>query len=230
MKKRILTVLLCAIVILTCLTACGGNKASDGNVSSGNVSDSDVSAPDVTVSDEADSATEESETTTVPYVTIPKPDDSREETPFFSDFETVSLDGEEYTQEIFEGNKLTMVNVWGTFCSPCIYEMPFLESISQNYADKGLVVIGVVSDTYDYFKDENSEVKIEKANNIVEETGVTFTNLLPSESLNEARLDYISTFPTTYFLDENGAIIGEYVGSRSYEQWAMVIDTILEAL
>ena len=155
---------------------------------------------------------------------------AEEETGFFSAFTTTTLDGEECTQKIFKGNKVTMVNIWGTFCSPCINEMPDLEQLSKNYADKGLVLIGVVNDTFDYFKDENDPDKIEKAKNIIERTGVTYTNLLPSESLNEAKLDRVSTFPTTYFLDENGDILGEYVGSRSYDQWATIVDTILEAL
>ncbi len=207
MKKRILTVLLCVAVILTCLTACGGNKASDGNVSGGNVSDSDITEQEITVADEKE---------------------DKEKTAFFSDFTTTALDGKEYTQKIFEGNKVTMVNIWGTFCSPCINEMPDLEKLSKDYADKGLVIVGVVSDVYDYLKDENNADKIADAEAIVAQTGVTYTNLLPSESLNASRLDYVSTFPTTYFLDENGVILGEYIGSRSYDQWSIIIDTMLE--
>lgn len=185
MKKRIFAILLCVAVILTCLTACGGNKATDGNV----VQESAV---------------------------------------FFPDFSTTDINGKKQTQKIFEGNKVTMVNIWGTFWSPCINEMPDLEKLSKDYADKGLVIIGIVSDTYDYLNDENNADKTEKANNIIKQTGVTYTNLLPSESLNEAKLRYISTYPTTYFLNEKGELLGEYIGSRSYEQWATIIDSMLE--
>lgn len=190
MKKRILTALLCVAVILTCLTACAGNKASDGNVSNGDIIE--------------------------------------ENSAFFSHFTTISLDGKEYTEKIFEGNKVTMVNIWGTFCSPCINEMPDLEKLSKDFADKGLVIVGVVCDTYDYIKEENNADKIKDAEEIVAQTGVTYTNLLPSESLNKAKLDRITTLPTTYFLDENGVVLGEYIGSRSYDQWASIIDNILE--
>ena len=63
------------------------------------------------------------------------------------------------------------------------------------------------------------------------QTGVTYTNILPSESLNDAKLDYIFTVPTTYFLDENGVIIGStFEGSRSYEQWSSIIDDILASM
>ena len=52
-------------------------------------------------------------------------------------------------------------------------------------------------------------------------------NILPSASLNEARLDYISTFPTTYFINEKGEIIGEYIGSRTYRDWSTIIDRMI---
>jgi len=147
---------------------------------------------------------------------------------FFTAFESEALDGEKVTDEIFKGNKVTMVNVWGTFCSPCIREMPDLQKISEDYKDKGVRVIGVICDTYDYSKGENSTEKIADAKAILEQTGVKYTNILPSASLNKAKLDSIYSVPTTYFLDENGAIIGtEYVGSKSYGQWSQIIDSML---
>ncbi len=198
MKKKILAIFLTSLMLLS-LAACGGNNATDG---------------DITAADSGSSA---------------NPDgDSNEVVPFFTDFTTTALDGKEYTADVFTGNKLTMVNVWGTFCAPCISEMPDLEKLSKAYADKGLVIVGVVSDVYDYMAQENNADKIKKAENIVAETGVSYINLLPSESLNAAKLDYITTFPTTYFLNEKGEIItGEYVGSRSYDQWANIIEGLL---
>lgn len=147
---------------------------------------------------------------------------------FFAAFDTETLDGENVTDEIFKGNRLTMVNVWGTFCGPCINEMPDLGRISEEYRDKGVRVIGVLCDTYDASKKANLPEKVQSAKDIVAETGAAYTHLLPSESLNEAMLDEIFSVPTTYFLDENGAVIGsEYVGARSYKQWCELIDSIL---
>ena len=121
-----------------------------------------------------------------------------------------------------------MVNVWGTFCGPCINEMPDLGKISEDYKDKGVRVIGVICDTYDYAKNENLPETVQSAKNIVAETGASYTHILPSASLNKAKLDTIYSVPTTYFLDEDGAIIGsEYVGARSYKQWCQIIDSML---
>ncbi len=147
---------------------------------------------------------------------------------FFAAFESETLDGEKVSDEIFKGNKVTMVNVWGTFCGPCINEMPSLGKISKDYKDKGVCVIGVICDTYDIYNDVNIPEKVQSAKDIVAETGASYTHILPSASLNKAKLDTIFSVPTTYFLDENGAIIGsEYVGARSYEQWSAIIDSML---
>ncbi|MBQ4235421.1 MAG: TlpA family protein disulfide reductase, partial [Treponema sp.] len=39
-------------------------------------------------------------------------------------FTATDLNGRIVTSEIFEKNKVTMLNIWGTFCGPCIREMP----------------------------------------------------------------------------------------------------------
>lgn len=205
MKKKILAILLSALMALS-LTACAGNKTTDGNVSDSNITDNGTA-------DGADkTATQEPEETS---------------SALFYDFTTTGLDGKEYTQEIFEGNKLTMVNIWGTFCPACVNEMPNLEKLSREYADKGLVIVGVVNDVYDYMKNQNNEGKVEQAKQIVADTGVSYTNLLPSDSLNAAGMGYVNTFPTTYLLNENGELVSGYVGSRGYDQWAATINSLL---
>ena len=200
MKKKLLALLLAAVAVVSCFAACGKSNVSDGNASDTNVSEENS----VSASSQAE-----------------------EKSPFFADFETTALDGKTYTQETFTGNRLTMVNIWGTFCAPCIREMPDLEKLSKDYAGKGLAIVGIVGDTFDYLDKANDTAKIDLAKDIVKDTGVTYLNLLPSPTLNTAKLDYIRSFPTTYFLNEKGELLGEYIGSRSYDQWAEIIDSLL---
>ena len=49
----------------------------------------------------------------------------------FGAFESETLDGEKVTEEIFQQADLTMVNIWATFCGPCIQEMPDLAQLSE---------------------------------------------------------------------------------------------------
>ena len=64
----------------------------------------------------------------------------------FGEFETVTLTGEPVTQEIFGEAKLTMVNIWATYCSPCIQEMPELAELAREYEDRGVQIVGLLSD------------------------------------------------------------------------------------
>lgn len=39
-----------------------------------------------------------------------------------------------------------MVNVFTTWCSPCVAEMPDLEKLSQQVGDRNVAVVGIVMD------------------------------------------------------------------------------------
>jgi thiol-disulfide isomerase/thioredoxin len=54
-------------------------------------------------------------------------------------FETTDLAGNTVrSEDIFGENALTMVNLWGTYCGPCIGEMPDLEELNGRLKDKKL--------------------------------------------------------------------------------------------
>lgn len=158
-----------------------------------------------------------------------KPDDSSDAgfkrgAEVFKDVTCTDLEGNEVDSSIFKGKKLTMVNIWATFCRPCIGEMPDLQKISEDFAEKGVQIVGIVSDVAD--KDDKELIDLAKS--IEAETGVKYKSLVPSESLLKAKLNEVYSVPETIFLDENGKQIGEsYIGSRSYESWAAIIEMIL---
>ncbi|MFR3500045.1 MAG: TlpA disulfide reductase family protein, partial [Paraclostridium bifermentans] len=46
-----------------------------------------------------------------------------------SGFKTTDLNGNKVTSDLFSKNKLTMVNIWATWCGPCIDEMPEISKL-----------------------------------------------------------------------------------------------------
>lgn len=148
----------------------------------------------------------------------------------FEKFTAIDLSGKKVTEDIFKDKKLTMINIWATFCRPCIGEMPDLELISQEYADKDFQIIGIVCDV-NYVADGYDKDLYESALSIVDMTGVTYRNLLPSESLDIIKLGEVYSVPETLFVNDKGEIVGtNYIGSRSYENWKTVIDSVLESM
>lgn len=140
------------------------------------------------------------------------------------DFSTETLDGEKIDQTIFSGKKLTMINAWTTWCGACIEEMPDLEALSQELKDKNAQVISIACDTYSPREGVNEEL-LELAQQIKERTGVTFPTLIPDDHLKDGLLQGILGYPTTWFVDEKGNIIGDPVlGSNSKEDWMALIE------
>lgn len=150
-----------------------------------------------------------------------KENGAEDEEKVFGDFETQTLDGERVNQEIFEKSGLTMVNVWATFCGPCINEMPDLGELSRSYEQAEFQIVGLISDVM--------EPEDESACSIVEETGANYVHLTASEDLMNGVLKKINVVPTTIFVDRNGEQVGGvYAGSKSMEDWRQIIDKHLD--
>ncbi len=127
---------------------------------------------------------------------------------------------------LFAGYDLTMINVWGTDCGPCIQEMPDLAALHEAYADKGVQVVGLVSDALG-MDGSVSESQVADARAIVEETGAAYPHIVPSEDLIFL-LQQIFAVPTTFFVDETGAQVGQtYLGAKSEDEWAAIVDELL---
>ena len=117
-------------------------------------------------------------------------------------FETTDLEGNPINaQQIFSQNKITMINIWGTTCGPCIKELPELEKMNKEFKEKGGAVVGLVSDV-----PVDNNMYLQEAQAIVKDTGVTFLNLKAWEGF-EKDLEAVGT-PTTYFVDSHGKLIG----------------------
>ena len=148
------------------------------------------------------------------------------QTGVLSAFSTTDLEGNTLYQSILADYDLTMVNVWATFCGPCINEMPDLGELAAEYADKGVQIIGLVSDTMDS-DGTISDSQVETAKEIVAETGADYRHLLPSDDLLGI-LSQIYAVPTTFFVDSEGVQVGDaIVTAQSKEKWIETIDGML---
>ena len=146
-----------------------------------------------------------------------------------SNFTTTDINGNTVDSSVFKGKKLTMVNIWATYCGPCINEMPHLGEISKEYAGTDFQIIGVALDVVDYHNGGLSENQVALAKEIITETGADYIHIVPSESLNNAKLYQVTSIPETIFVDENGCQVGDsIIGSRTKEQWVGIIETYLE--
>ncbi len=146
------------------------------------------------------------------------------------EFSLEDITGMAYTNEMFQDYKLTMINVFTTWCTPCINEIPDLEKLHQEMKEQGVNVIGVVLDAADEAGNKNEEA-IEKAKLLAERTGATYPFLIPDAGALNGRLKGIEAVPETFFADKEGTIVGKtYSGSHSLEDWKTIVQTQLDGL
>ena len=168
-----------------------------------------------------------------PYDTETGPAETAEPTPpdrggVLSSFTTEDLDGNTVDPSILEGYPINMINVWATFCGPCINEMPDLGVLAEEYKEKGVQILGIVSDVRAADGSYDEEL-LDLARDIVEATGANYPHLLPSDDLIEAKLQNIQAVPTTFFVNDKGETIGSayVVGAQSADQWREILDELL---
>ena len=140
----------------------------------------------------------------------------------FPKFTTTNLDGKEVTSDIFAQKKITVLNIWGTFCPPCVGEMPELGEWAKNFpADAQLV--GLVCDV----GGSDDTKTISDAKEILQKADADFLNIVPSEEIL-AYLNTVDAVPTTIFIDAQGNILGEAIIGAQVKEYKKRLEELLK--
>lgn len=113
----------------------------------------------------------------------------------------------------FEG-KVVLLNLWATWCQPCIEEMPDLNRLYLDYKDRGLIVIAL--------SDERKEVLL----NYLDNHKYTFLNVY-NRQIEWINIRIGAARPITFLIDRNGIIVDYYTGARDYEFFESKIKELL---
>ncbi|MEJ8555249.1 TlpA family protein disulfide reductase [Tepidibacter sp. Z1-5] len=119
-------------------------------------------------------------------------------------FETQTISGEKITSDIFKNHDITMINVFATWCSPCVAEMPALGELYKELPEN-VNLVGICIDT----RDDKNEVKL--ARKIMRNSRAEFDVIIPNEELEKKFLSLVDALPTTIFVDSQGNIVGEVI-------------------
>ena len=137
-------------------------------------------------------------------------------------FTTTDTDGNPVTsEELFAGNKVTVVNIWASWCGPCIRELPELEEISARLAGQNCGVVGLLYDGDD-------AAALADAKQTMKDAGVTYPVILPPEKVDV--LFPLEAFPTTYFVDSEGCILTEPVIGALVNQYESTVNDLLNGM
>ncbi len=122
-----------------------------------------------------------------------------------------------------KGVKVTVVNLWATWCAPCKTELPDFLKIKKDYASKGLQLILVSADSADELKD---------AALFLDQIGVDFPTFRlgedPEPFVKAVEPNWSATLPTTLVFDAEGRKVKTWVGAIDAKTLRTEIDKVLK--
>ena len=222
MKRKLFGLILAASLVVS---ACQGNSSSSSSAKSSSASTSGSAAVTESKTSSTGSRTSSANSGSSSAASSAKEGSTASagtetDTEKFPAFETTDTKGNKVTEKIFADKDITMVNVWGTFCGPCINEMPELQKIYESLP-KNANLIGIVADVPEGMKDG-----VDNANYIEKQTGVKYTNLTLSDSLNGFAKRFYAV-PSTIFVDKDGNIIGDLVMGANIDAYIENLQKVL---
>lgn len=120
--------------------------------------------------------------------------------------ELKTLEGEKIKIADLKG-KVVLINLWATWCAPCIEEMPYFVKLQDKYRDDGFIVLGLNSD-------EESEAQVRK---FVSEQELNYTIGWANQAVAEEfmKISKLPGIPQSLLLNRDGEMTGLFRGGGS---------------
>ncbi len=115
----------------------------------------------------------------------------------------------------FKG-KVVLLNFWGTWCVPCLREIPELVRVSEQFQKKGFAVLGIAVDS-----GRPDDIRAFMA-----EHRMTYTILIGELGFIKKAFRVVG-FPTSILIDRQGMIRKRYVGPQSEEVFKRDVEPLL---
>ena len=139
----------------------------------------------------------------------------REMWKYLSDNKAKDLDGNPVSSaELFAPNDVTVVNLWATWCGPCIGELETLQDMHIALRERGGSVIGILLDD-----------DPDAARRLIAEHGVTYPVIRMPASL--PGFIQVEAVPTTLFIGPDGTVLAAPVVGAYPDRYEAVLDSLL---
>ena len=109
--------------------------------------------------------------------------------------------------------KVILLNIWATWCPPCLYEIPDLNRIHSDYADSGVVVLSLSDEGADELKEFAESTPLTTISGYVEDPG----------SLPKLIRSGFDIRPTSFVIDREGIIRKYVLGARNYRYFQRTV-------
>ena len=132
------------------------------------------------------------------------------------DFSFQTIDGKVYRLSDFKG-KVVLVNLFASYCPPCMIELKVLQKLHETCSVKGLQVVSLMVDL------EGAPL----LPRIIRSRNLTYPVGLANKAVFKTFKDF-STTPTTYVFDQEGNLANKVVGYKSFEDWKKTLSSLIK--
>lgn len=127
-----------------------------------------------------------------------------------------TLDGKDFALDQVE-KKVVVLNTWGSWCPPCIEEMPTLQEFWEDYAEQDVLLLGLVQ-----------RDSVETAQAFLRSREITFQNLRDNGGGTLRGLQgATAATPTTLVLDAQRRIAARVSGPVELSTLTTLVDDVL---
>jgi peroxiredoxin len=134
--------------------------------------------------------------------------------PAAPEFTATSLTGTPINFASYRG-KIVVLNIWGSWCAPCVSEGQTLKYLDEEYAPQGIAFLG--DDLQDTPKNALAFLRSD---------GITYPSVNDATGAVEERLAIavpISATPTTLVIDKTGHVAGVIDGAVTYPEMTTLL-------
>ena len=130
-------------------------------------------------------------------------------------FDSKTLRGGKLNSSAVAKYDLVLVNFWAEWCGPCVWELPFIQQIHEEYPNVLIIGAFVGNDRTEALKR-------------MDEVGITYPAIELSGTLRSHYVYLSNGIPFTFFFNNSGMEIGEmHVGAMNYESWRDLVESML---
>jgi cytochrome c biogenesis protein CcmG/thiol:disulfide interchange protein DsbE len=129
------------------------------------------------------------------------------------EFQARTVDGSSAVRSLADyRGKVVVLNIWATWCAPCIYEMPSFARLRTAIPDSSLAIVAVSIDEL---------VGADSVNAFAKNLGVNF-DILHDSTTQVARTYQVTGYPETFVIARDGTIRKKWIGPLEWDSPANV--------
>ena len=130
------------------------------------------------------------------------------------EYTAFDLDGDSVSLSAYRGD-VVLLNLWATWCAPCLKEMPALQRLHEQLSRDGLRIVAVSVDAPPSLSNPLGQLGSD-IEDFISRFGLTFT-VLRDPSGKIQRVYQSAGLPSTYIIDRTGRIRRKVMGAREWD-------------